>query len=67
MKHRIDIFEEIGKPRKSYFFNNGVEAMNFVASADFPRCEKAFLLKCTHTDEDGDDYEVVSEIDSLGL
>lgn len=67
MKHRIDIFEEIGKPHKSYFFNSGAEAMDFISSAEFPQCEKAYLLKCTHTDENGDFYEVVTEIETFGL
>lgn len=64
MKHRIDIFEEIGKPHKSYFFNSGAEAMDFISSAEFPQCEKAYLLKCTRTDDEGGDiYEVVGEIE----
>lgn len=67
MKHRIDVFEEIGKPHKSYFFNSGAEAMDFISSAEFPQCEKAFLLKCIHTDENGDVYDVVSEIEAFGL
>lgn len=67
MKYKIDIFEEIGKPHKSYFFSSGSEAMDFISSAEFPRCERAFLLKCIRTDENGDVYDVVSEIEAFGL
>ena len=67
MKHRIDIFPaDTSKNYASHFFNDGIEAMNFLAKTKFNADDRIFLLKYSHTDLDGKEiYNVISQIETF--